>query len=274
MLQQAPADLTGWTRHFLDAEVPVLGETADALDALRGHEDEVDANALVQIVQRDPLMTLKLLAFIARHRSRRVLADVDSVMPAVLLIGVPPFLNHFGALVRVEERLAAHPQALEGLQRVIERSRRAAMFAIGFAVLRKDPEAEVIYEAALLHDFAEALLWCHAPAHAMRIAQLQQDDAELRSREAQRRVLGIELADLEQALMRAWQLPDLLVSITDDRRVNTDPRVGNVLLAIRVARHSQHGWDNPALPDDFEEIGRLLHLSPLAAHRKAMELDG
>ena len=49
--------------------------------------------------------------------------------------------------------------------------------------------------------------------------------------------------------------------ITDDRHAG-HRQVRNVRLAIRVARHSAQGWDNPALPDDVAEIGRLLQLGP------------
>ena len=37
-------------------------------------------------------------------------------------------------------------------------------------------------------------------------------------------------------------------------------QVRNVLLAIRVARHSATGWDNAALPDDVDDIADLLHM--------------
>ena len=31
---------------------------------------------------------------------------------------------------------------------------------------------------------------------------------------------------------------------------------------MRLARHSAHGWDDPALPDDYREIAALLNLKP------------
>ena len=37
-----------------------------------------------------------------------------------------------------------------------------------------------------------------------------------------------------------------------------------VALAARLARHTAHGWDNPAIPDDVTEIADLLNLSPAA----------
>jgi HD-like signal output (HDOD) protein len=117
----------------------------------------------------------------------------------------------------------------------------------------------VIHEAALLHDFAEMLLWCHAPTLALEIAARQRADPSLRSGVVQRDVLRIALPDLQQALMRAWRLPELLIRISDDRHAS-GPQVRNVLLAIRLARHTARGWDNPAIPDDVNEIAALLNI--------------
>jgi ferritin-like protein len=47
----------------------------------------------------------------------------------------------------------------------------------------------------------------------------------------------------------------------------------NVLLAIRVARHSAAGWDNAAIPDDVRDIAELLQLSVDATKRLLQEID-
>ena len=49
--------------------------------------------------------------------------------------------------------------------------------------------------------------------------------------------------------------------------------VRNVLLAVRLARHTAHGWDNPAVPDDLHDIGELLNLRPHATLELAREVD-
>jgi HD-like signal output (HDOD) protein len=133
-----------------------------------------------------------------------------------------------------------------GLGGVLRRSNRGAAFALAFAVHRMDHDAQVIHAAALLHDFAEMLLWLQAPALALQIAAAQQQDPALRSATIQRELLHIELHDLQQALMRAWHLPELLVRINDERHAET-AQVRNVQLAVRLARHTARGWDNAAL---------------------------
>jgi HD-like signal output (HDOD) protein len=94
----------------------------------------------------------------------------------------------------------------------------------------------------------------------------------LRSSEAQRQVLNIELTDLQQALMKAWHLPELLVRISDDRHAE-QANVLSVTLAIRLARHTANGWDNAAIPDDIREIAELLTLSPGAALELVKSID-
>ncbi|MEY4765607.1 MAG: hypothetical protein RI907_2280, partial [Pseudomonadota bacterium] len=85
-----------------------------------------------------------------------------------------------------------------------------------------------------------------------------------------------ELPDLTQALMAAWQLPPLLRECTNDRHA-TDPKVHSVMLSVQIARHTQHGWDDPhakaALPDDVAEVAKLLNLSWDSAHRLLTSME-
>jgi HD-like signal output (HDOD) protein len=263
-LTKALRDLAAWTEHFRRAEIPVLAQTSEAIEAMRENEDAVDANAIGEMVSNDPLMTLKVLAYAATHRSARVVTDTETVTATLVMMGISPFFRAFGPQPTAAQRLAAHPEAQAGLDEVIQRAHRGANFALAFAVHRMDPDAPVIHEAALLHDFAEMLLWCHAPTLALRIRQAQRADPTLRSAAIQQEVLGIQLADLQQALMKAWRLPELLIRISDDHHAD-QAGVRNVLLAMRLARHTASGWDNAAIPDDVADIAALLNLSAGAA---------
>ena len=53
-------DLPAWTQRLRAAEIPVMVATAEALEALRANEDDVDANMLGEMIATDPLMTLKV----------------------------------------------------------------------------------------------------------------------------------------------------------------------------------------------------------------------
>ena len=257
-------DLEAWTRYFREAPIPVLAKTSEALEALRAEEDNVDANTLASVIECDPLMSLKLLAHVASKRRVENATETESITTSLVMTGISPFFRNFGLQPTVEDHLRDQPQALDGLSALLRRADRAAQFATGFAVHRGDTDVGVIRLAAYLHDFAEMLMWCHAPTLQLRIAQAQQADATLRSATVQRVVLNIELDDLRQALMKLWRLPELLVRISDDRHADL-AIVRNVLLAVRLARHTTQGWDNPAVPDDIAEIATLLNAAPRVA---------
>lgn len=276
-LTHAPANLARWVALFDHPSLPVLASTAQTLEELRANEDAVDAHLIAESFADDPLMTVKVLAHVAQMRAGRppgrVGSDTETMLEALVMLGISPFFSAFAPQVTVEDQLADQPQALAGFRRVLQRSRRAARFAMGFAVHRMDHDAPVIYEAALLHDFAELLLWLRAPALAVEIESRQQADPTLRSAAVQRELLNVELAELEQALMLAWRLPSLLVQITDDHAQRVNSQIRNVQLALRVARHSALCWDNAALPDDVREVGELLTIHPESAARLLREID-
>jgi HD-like signal output (HDOD) protein len=233
----------------------------------------VDARMLGEIIASDPLMTIKLLALVAQRRRGREGSETETATEALVMLGIPPFFNAFGPQDSVEALLAAQPEARAGFDRVLRRSRRAARFAMGFAVHRMDHDAGVIHEAALLHDFAELLLWLRAPALAQQVEERKQADPALRTAAVQRELLHIELDELEHALMLKWHLPSLLVQITDEHAPKVTAQMRNVQLAIRVARHSANGWDNAALPDDIHDVGQLLTIGSESAARLLREID-
>jgi len=271
-LTAPPPSLDAWVDAFARAEIPVLTETAESLEQMRATEDDVDANGLGEMIAADPLMTLKVLAHASELRRGRLMADPETVTAALVLMGITPFFRAFGPQPTMEAVLADHEEAMLGLSRVMQRAERASRYALGFAAHRADPDAAIIHSAALLHDFAEMLLWVHAPDLALQIAALQDADHALRSAAVQRQVLGIELADLEQALMKRWHLPELLTRITNDKH-ERDPQVRCVHLAVRLARHTARGWDDAAVPDDLHDIAELLNLSESHALKLLHEFD-
>lgn len=272
-LTHAPRDLAAWVALFEHADLPVLATTAEALDELATNEDAVDAHMLADAIVDDPLMTIKVLAHVAQLRRGREGSDTETVTEALVMLGIPPFFRAFSSPPVVEDLLSEQPVARAGFRRVLRRARRAARFSMGFAVHRMDHDATVLHEAALLHDFAELLLWLRAPALAMVIEERQRADPTLRSAAVQRQVLHIELEELEHALMKKWRLPALLVQISDGHARHATAQMRNVQLALRVARHSALGWDNAALPDDLHDIAELLNIAPEAAERLLRDID-
>lgn len=257
-------DLGAWVRYLAQAEIPVFAATAAALEELRPTDDalmeKIAPARLGAVIEADPLMTIKLMAHVATRRKHMDNALPETVLSLVVLTGIAPFFRQFGAQPTVEDRLQEHPEALSAVQALYLRSERAGRFALAFAVHRADPDAAVIRQSACLQDFAEMLVWCHAPELMLQVRAAQRAHPTLRSSHIQPEVLNVELEKLRQALLQHWHMPDL--------------HTRSVQLASRLARHTEQGWGNPALPDDIQDIAQLLHATPRVALAYVKKVDG
>lgn len=259
MIDTPYESLESWVAYFSQAQPPVLRHTVQALEQLREHAERANGRVLSTVILQDPMMTLRVLAYIENHRRKSQTADITTIERALMMIGVDPFFREFQDLPLVEDSLKPYPQALLGLLKVIARARRASHWAREWAVIRHDLDVDEITVATLLHDITEILLWCSAPTLALKAQELQRKDRTLRSASAQQQVYNVQLHPLQLALARAWHLPQLLTTLMD-RSNAAHPRVRNVTLAVDLARHSANGWDDAALPDDYAAIEELLHI--------------
>jgi HD-like signal output (HDOD) protein len=267
MIDHPLSDRDAWVLLFSNNSLPVLRATKRRLGEMRDDLDNVDARELAQLILRDPIMTVRVLAYIQPFRGRSLQHDITTIAGAVMMSGLLPFFRRFDNLPTIEETLKGFdPHALLGVLHVIRRDQRAADYAQDWAIRRQDMNLEEIRIAALLHDLAEILVWCFAPKLTLAIQALQQAQPTMRSADAQYQVLGLTYQDIQRSLCKVWHLPDLLALLIDDQH-SEQTRVRNVSLAVRLARHSAHGWNDPALPDDYREIGALINLTPDGVRR-------
>ncbi|MBI2276273.1 MAG: HDOD domain-containing protein [Dechloromonas sp.] len=268
MLDHPLPDIDAWALLFSNNSLPVLRVTKRRLDEMREDLERVDARELAHLILQDPIMTVRVLAFIQPMRGRALQHDITTIASAVLMAGMNPFFRRFEDLPTVEGMLKGEdPHALLGVLQVIRRAQRAADYAQDWAIWRHDINMEEVRIAALLHDLTEILVWCFAPKLGLDIRAQQLAQPTMRSVDAQTQTLGFTFQDIQPELCRIWHLPDLLLRLLDEANA-ANPRVQNVALAVRLARHSSHGWDDPALPDDYRDIGHLLNITPEAVRQR------
>lgn len=260
-------EVDAWLALFAGSELPVLRHSVNEIERLRDNAENTNGRVLAAVIQHDPLLTLRVLAYIEAHRRLRQTTDITTIDRAIMMIGITPFFRDFQDLPVVEDRLKAHPQALLGLLNTIKRARRAAHWAHTWAIMRRDMDVDEITLATLLHDVAELMMWLFAPQLAIRVRDTQRAEPTKRSAQIQQEIYGVPLYQLKLALTEAWRLPTLLAQLLDDRQAE-NPRVRNVKLAVDLARHSSSGWTDAALPDDFKAIRELLHVNQEALVRR------
>lgn len=259
MTEHSLKNIDDWVAFLSSKEMPILRQTARRLEQCHEQVDTISGRDIAGIVLQDPLMAVRVLAYIQPFTGKHLRSEITTIANAVMMLGIEPFFRKFEAPNTIEAALKDEPQALLGLLQVIRRVQRASRYAHDWAFERHDMNSEEVALAALLHDLAEILLWCFAPKLASEIREKLHKDKTLRSHVAQEDVLGFPLIDLQKALCAAWHLPELLNTLMDDSNAHL-PRVQNVTLAVNLARHSTDDWSNAALPDDFSAIERLLHI--------------
>lgn len=261
MIDKPFSDLAAWVDYFAQADIPVLRHTVQQLAELRENAFRSNARLISSVILHDPLMTLRVLGYIEKKRSKTRQTDITTIERALMMIGMEPFFNDFKDLPLVEDRLKPYPRALLGLLKTVNRARRAVGWAKDWAVYRHDLDVDEIIVATLLYDFAEIMMWCFAPQLAIEVVQRQSGDHSLRSVAVQETIYNIPLHQIKSSLATIWHLPELLTTLMDPTHAE-HPRVRNVKLAIDLARHSANGWGDAALPDDYQGIADLLHINP------------
>ncbi|MCC6923706.1 MAG: HDOD domain-containing protein [Nitrosomonas sp.] len=262
MLKKDNKKLSVWVDKLTKVEIPVLKQTARKLSDLSSDIEHQTPRSIAQVIKSDPLMIVKLTRYLQAHKHSTQEHEIVEVEQAIMMIGPENVLKKVPINPLVEDVLGQdYMSALVYLLKVIQRAKVAANYAFEWAVRLHDLHFEEIRIAALLHDIAEILMWCFSPKEMLMIRTLQAQDKTLRSHQAQEQVLGFALHDLQLALAIKWRLPELLIHLIDDE-YRYQQRVRNVFLAVNLARHSANGWDDAALPDDYAEIGNLLHLKP------------
>lgn len=256
-------DAVAWLKSLRKVNIPVLEQTARELNKLEQNEDDLlSARAISAVVLNDPFMVFKVLSYANNHPGKHQIQEIVEVEAAIIMMGTSTFFREIATDLLVEDRLKSNLPAFTHLLALIKRAHRAAYYAADWAALHKDLRSEEIWIAALLHDFAEMLMWCFAPDKMNTIVDLQKEDKTLRTKDAQEQVLGFHMSDLQRELIKVYPMPSLLSQLMrDSGRRNLDKRTLNVSLAVNLARHSANGWDDAALPDDYAAIAQFLHVT-------------
>ena len=152
--------LPAWATTLDWTGVPVLRASALAVQARARHADDADAHVLAEVVLRDPLLCLRVLASAAARQSPQA-TPVASVTAGLVLPGIDPFFRDCATLPILGDKLSL--QARQEALAVVARSRVAARIAAAFAIHRQDEDVEEVHLAALLHEVGEALAGYFAP---------------------------------------------------------------------------------------------------------------
>jgi len=241
-----------------NADLPILSASAIEFNKLAERGDRADPLDIVDVILHDPFFTLNVLRAMGARKRGRLAGEITTIEHAVMMFGATPLFERFANPRIIENQFKTNPRALLLLRRALSRAHHAACQARDWAIFRQDIESEEVYIAASLNDIAEQCLCFLAPPLAEKLTEEIRRDPDGTSA-VQQSLLGFDLRTLHAEIVRAFQLPDLLKSLTDPAQKEKQ-RTMNVQLAASVARHAEFGWYGPALEADMASVAALLHL--------------
>jgi HD-like signal output (HDOD) protein len=219
-----------WVGHIARAELPAFGQTLQQIAALNefmlSHAAE-----LTRVILRDPTMTAKILRLANSAYFNPSQKRINTISRAVIVLGFQTLRSICVATLLLDELLSREtgPQ----LGKEVADAFHAAMQARELALLRKEPNVEEIFIAALLYRIGELSFWAAGGDYAIRLQQ--QLAAGVGHDEAEDSVLGFRLRQLTWGLAQEWKVSDTLLSCLRSRDASPAAQcVANAFDAIKL----------------------------------------
>lgn len=265
--------LKEWVRRLNDEEFPLFAHTARNIASLSAN-DEASVNELAQVILGDSAMTARVLRMANSAYYNPSNQRINTVSRAIVLLGFDVVRSIALSISLIDTVLTGgrHDEALGELVK----SFHAAIQAKEFSSVRKAPNTEEIFIAALLNRLGVVAFWCfpYGKEKALIEAYALADEPE----EAEKGILGFTLEQLTSALSKEWQLSTLLMGALS----HSDTRDKNILdieRGFRLANSVEQGWDAKpvmsVLRDISEDINRPLKAVKEIAYdnsQKAMQM--
>lgn len=243
--------LDQWKDKLKPGEVPIFRHTHDQLLALSARREQISARDVANVVQADPLATLRILHTLNKRVMERYGTEVLTVEHALMMQGLDVYLDATRRLPVLEDTPAGKDaKCLAGLQALTRKAQHAAWQARDFATLHADIRADEVEVAALMAYVPEYLLWLRAPDSAKALRRKYRD---MPAQEAEQQVLGLSLKALRLALLEDWSIPPTTLDMLDDKHAKRARQV-IVGACLDIAHRSERGWWDEGLLADYEAL--------------------
>lgn len=203
----ASGGLDDWLRRLQREDLPVLGDTVQALcNTAQDHGSS--ATDLAQVILRDAALTSDVIRIANSVYFNPAGVRISTVSRAVIVLGFDA-VRAMGLSLTVIDTLVRGDQHSR-VRQVFRSSLHAAVEARAMAEALGDPAPEEVLIAALLYRIGELAFWSLAEDDTARDLDEALAGSAGSAAEIERETLGFALRELSRALARDWRLGDLL----------------------------------------------------------------
>lgn len=221
VVDHEPQTLEEWTQTLRDRDMPVFSYTVQTINAIV-EDDKKGAADLAAAILQDPNLTAKLLKLSNSIYYNPTRKKIITVSRAIVVLGVSVIrelvlaCSFFEAVLSPTNRRQANEEIAKAIH--------AAVHARAIALATKDPFPEEVFIAALLKHIGAIAYWCFCRESGERLLEILQDPS-VTPEQAEKRVLGFKLTDLDLALCKVWNFKGLVEEVMKPPAKANDPRV-------------------------------------------------
>lgn len=261
----AGGNLDSWLDRLNASSLPVFAQTVREVSNVAADRGS-SAKDLSEVVSKDAAMTARLIhianSSLFNVQNRRV----DSISSAVVMMGFDAVRDLAVSVSVLDHMLKGNPH--ERVGQTMAHAFHAAAHASALARASKTARDEV-FVGALLREVGSMAFWGKGAdqAEALHAALCSGESAK----DAEQRVLGFELSELNMRLAELWSLGDMARLSYDPKRLDEDGVAcvvhGHELAAIL----EQHGWDSAECQAVLRKAGKRFGLKPDDLKEMALE---
>ena len=239
-------NLIDMTHNLFDKqyELPILESSYKQLEVLYS-ENQLNQNLfnLVDIILKDPFLTLKLLFKISTRKRTSFDFEINSIKKGLMMLGLQSFFD----LTLSSSVVVEH----DGLKTAISRCQYAASKVKAFSKKRNDILPEEVQLTTLLADLDELILWVYYPDIPLTVRDSMNKQLYSRNQEAQVYLYGFRFKDLSYNLAKEWFLPNPIIELMESSNTT---RALLSKYCINTSRHLYEYKGYLAIPDDIKNF--------------------
>lgn len=203
----APNGLDDWLRRLQREDLPVLGDTVQALcNTAQDHGSS--ATDLARVILRDAALTSDVIRIANSAYFNPAGVRISTVSRAVIVLGFDTVRAIGLSLTVIDTLIRGHQH--NRVRQIFRSSLHAAVQARAMAEAVGDPAPEEVLIAALLYRIGELAFWSLADDTTAGTLEAALAEGASAPTEIERATLGFALRALSRALARDWQLGDPL----------------------------------------------------------------
>jgi HD-like signal output (HDOD) protein len=259
--------LDAWMRTLSDQDMPTLNSVVKEICEL-SEDDDCRTDDLTKIILRDANLTSKVLKIANSIHYNRSFMPIKTVSRGIVQLGFDNLKNITLASSLIDSFLKGKPKSL--LIESLAKSFHAAVQARALVPYITGEHKEQVFIAALLRNIGELALLSTGREAAEKFVterNLHPENEASISREH----LGVDINQINRALIKEWSLGDLVRESSEDN-VRPTTMACAVNIGNDLSKYIHKGVNSPEMEKIYQQMAKLCCITPAAAKLQVAQM--